>query len=178
MSTVAQIQIPQGSGIPPVSSSGSPRNIAAPYQTQTTTSPMKGVVAGTPPRSLPTHLAPGNKVDTVDYRSFQFQELESAQVVAFDKYCGPTPESNWVVPGKLLVGAYPASNDDGETLDLITSILRWGITKFVCLQQEVSFPYFFLLQSYSDPRILVTLSNIQYPKPFSLTHKYSIVSTV
>lgn len=53
------------------------------------------------------------------------------------QYCGPTPESNWVIPGILLVGAYPASQDDVETVDLITSILRLGITTFVCLQQEV-----------------------------------------
>lgn len=30
-----------------------------------------------------------------------------------------------------------ASQDDYETYDLITSILKLGITKFVCLQQEV-----------------------------------------
>ena len=57
--------------------------------------------------------------------------------VTFDNYCGPTPESNWVVPNMLLVGAYPASTDDEETLDLITSILKQGVNKFVCLQQEV-----------------------------------------
>ena len=74
-----------------------------------------------------------------DYRTYQFQALEPVMQVAFDKYCGPTPESNWVVPGKLLVGAYPASADDAETLDLITSILQNRITKFVCLQQEVSY---------------------------------------
>ena len=51
---------------------------------------------------------------------------------------GPTPESNWVIPGKLLVGAYPASQDDTETFELLTSILKLGVTKFVCLQLEVS----------------------------------------
>ena len=73
----------------------------------------------------------------VDYRNYVFQSLESESKVTFDKYCGPTPESNWVVPGMLLVGAYPASTDDEETLDLITSILKEGVNKFVCLQQEV-----------------------------------------
>ena len=34
------------------------------------------------------------------------------------------------------MGAYPASQDDAETFDLLTSILKHGITKFVCLQQE------------------------------------------
>jgi len=115
----------------------SARNIAAPYQ-QTAkpqvslTPPKDGVGVGD--KQLFPHLQ--GKEQVVDYRSFQFQQLEPTQNVMFDKYCGPTPESNWVVPGKLLVGAYPASNDDGETLELITSILKWGITKFVCLQQE------------------------------------------
>ena len=53
------------------------------------------------------------------------------------QYVGPTPESNWVIPGKLLVGAYPASNDDTETFELLTSILKLAVTKFVCLQLEV-----------------------------------------
>lgn len=37
-----------------------------------------------------------------------------------------------------MVGAYPASANDDETFDLITSILKHGITKFVCLQSEVT----------------------------------------
>ena len=36
----------------------------------------------------------------------------------------------------LLVGAYPASQDDNETFDLLSSILKHSITKFVCLQEE------------------------------------------
>ena len=59
------------------------------------------------------------------------------------QYCGPTTESNWVIPGVLLVGAYPATEDDQETLDLITSILKLGVRKFVCLQLEVSFSFEF-----------------------------------
>lgn len=53
------------------------------------------------------------------------------------QYCGPTTESNWVIPGVLLVGAYPASEDDTETFDLISGILKLGIRKFACLQLEV-----------------------------------------
>lgn len=64
--------------------------------------------------------------------------LEADEEITFERYCGPTPESNWVLPGVLLVGAYPASNDDNETFDLLTSILLLGVTKFVCLQREVS----------------------------------------
>jgi hypothetical protein len=115
------------------------RNIAAPYQTtcrqQVALTPTKNLGESAPTPTIP--IVNGNK-DQIDYRSFQFQPLESIQNLHFDNYCGPTPESNWVVRGKLLVGAYPASEDDAETLELITSILKWGITKFVCLQQEVS----------------------------------------
>ncbi len=93
----------------------------------------------------------------VDFRSFTFKPLQpynelSHQVVSFhsslfysdfvlkigNKYCGPTTESNWVIPGVLLVGAYPATQDDDETFELLASILKLGIKKFVCLQQEVS----------------------------------------
>ena len=38
-----------------------------------------------------------------------FPPLDGANHITYDRYCGPTPESNWVVPGMLLVGAYPAS---------------------------------------------------------------------
>ena len=133
---------------------GAPRDISAPHQTS-----ISGNEYATS-RGMPTHVGKG-KVNGVtapsdaqivnaaaftgqnypNYRTFQFQPLEPVGKVVYDKYVGPTPESNWVVPGKLLVGAYPASADDAETLDLITSILRNGVTKFVCLQQEVCFRY-------------------------------------
>ena len=62
--------------------------------------------------------------------------LEDSQTVTLEKYCGPTPESNWVLPGKLLVGAYPASENDEETFALLSSILNCKVNKFICLQQE------------------------------------------
>lgn len=74
--------------------------------------------------------------DRVDFLSTEFQGLDPDHNITYDKYVGPTPESNWVIPGKLLVGAYPASADDTETFELLTSILKLGITKFVCLQLE------------------------------------------
>lgn len=121
-----------------------PRNISAPYQVKGDSNSGVGRSSGngnglglTPLQALEQEASASVDVpDHVDYRSFTFQPLESPHAVQFDDYCGPTPESNWVVPGKLLVGAYPASTDDAETLDLITSILQLGITKFVCLQQE------------------------------------------
>ena len=53
-----------------------------------------------------------------------------------DQYVGPTDESNWVMPGWLLVGAYPASVNDEENYSLLSSILVQGVSMFVCLQKE------------------------------------------
>ena len=52
------------------------------------------------------------------------------------KYIGPTTESNWVIPGVMMAGAFPATVDDDETNGILWSILELGITTFVCLQQE------------------------------------------
>lgn len=61
-----------------------------------------------------------------------------------------------MIPNILLVGAYPASQDDQETFHIITSILKFGVQKFVCLQQEVF--YFFM---FPKP-ILVLKSQFQF----------------
>mmetsp|Transcript_19221 Transcript_19221/g.34210 ORF Transcript_19221/g.34210 Transcript_19221/m.34210 type:complete len:353 (-) Transcript_19221:316-1374(-) len=53
-----------------------------------------------------------------------------------DEYVGPTDESNWVIPGKLLVGAYPAEASDSAHEERLSSILACGVTTFVCLQSE------------------------------------------
>ena len=53
-----------------------------------------------------------------------------------DVYRGPTDESNWVIPGRLMVGAYPASLDQALHERQISSILGLGIRTFVCLQRE------------------------------------------
>lgn len=70
------------------------------------------------------------------YGNHKFVPLEPKSAITFERYCGPTAESNWILPGILLVGAYPATNDDNETFELLSSILYLGITKFVCLQRE------------------------------------------
>lgn len=105
----------------------------------------------------------GASKDYLDYTNTSFPPLEPPSEISFEKvssflyilwlltccstqphclyfvqYCGPTPESNWVVRDKLLVGAYPASQSDMETFELLISILKLGVTSFVCLQQEVS----------------------------------------
>lgn len=51
---------------------------------------------------------------------------------------GPTPWSNWVIPGQVLAGAYPASMDDAETDKILSMILELGVNTFVCLQAEVN----------------------------------------
>lgn len=51
---------------------------------------------------------------------------------------GPTPWSNWVIPGQVIAGAYPASLDDAETNRILTTLLESGINTFVCLQAEVN----------------------------------------
>ena len=52
------------------------------------------------------------------------------------RYQGPTDESNWVIPGILMAGAYPAAQEDNVHYPIIESILSLGITTFVCLQAE------------------------------------------
>ena len=94
--------------------------------------------------------------------------LEHASKVTMERYCGPTPESNWVIPGRLLVGAYPASENDEETFSLITSILKRGVNKFVCLQQEYrmqgitesmyAFPFSFLILLFFSFPFLIPFS--------------------
>lgn len=71
-----------------------------------------------------------------NYTNFNFLPLEPIETLLHSVYCGPTIESNWVIPGKLLVGAFPASRLDDETYHLLTSILAQKVTKFVCLQLE------------------------------------------
>ena len=53
------------------------------------------------------------------------------------EYRGPTDESNWVIPDRLLVGAYPGeAEDDAEHIQILRGILALGISTFVCLQEE------------------------------------------
>lgn len=106
------------------------RNIVAPYPQKQL---LQCVLSEQTARASIDH-PPSN---FVDHRNFEFKKLEDVNSISFKDYCGPTPESNWVIPGVLLVGAYPASQDDEETYELITSILKEHVTKFVCLQQEV-----------------------------------------
>jgi hypothetical protein len=51
-------------------------------------------------------------------------------------WVGPTEESNWVIFPCLIVGAYPSSTHDPTNVAILTSLLKLGVTTFVCLQQE------------------------------------------
>jgi hypothetical protein len=62
--------------------------------------------------------------------------LPPVKTINPDLYVGPTEESNWVVYGRLLVGAYPSSVHDDANTKILSSILKLGVTTFVCLQQE------------------------------------------
>jgi hypothetical protein len=50
---------------------------------------------------------------------------------------GPLPWCNWVIPGQVLAGAYPASTRDDETKTALTTLLGLGVNCFVCLQAEM-----------------------------------------
>eukprot|EP00904_Undaria_pinnatifida_P008558 jgi/Undpi1/4832/HiC_scaffold_19.g08185.m1 len=71
-------------------------------------------------------------------KSSSFPGLEELATIDQKRevYLGPTMESNWVLPGRLLVGAYPASMNDSHHAHLLCTILLQGVTTFVCLQQE------------------------------------------
>lgn len=51
-------------------------------------------------------------------------------------YSGPTSESNWIIPGRVLVGAFPAAPCDMETFTTLSAIMNEKVTMFVCLQEE------------------------------------------
>jgi hypothetical protein len=56
---------------------------------------------------------------------------------------GPTPWSNWVIPGRLIAGGFPASPDDSDTRHTLLRLMGspstggCGVTAFCCLQSEL-----------------------------------------
>ena len=62
--------------------------------------------------------------------------IPPAHLIDTAQWQGPTEESNWVLRPSLLVGAYPCSQHDPTTSEILTSILGLGVTTFVCLQEE------------------------------------------
>jgi hypothetical protein len=51
---------------------------------------------------------------------------------------GPTVYSNWVVPGVVMVGAYPGMMDDQQNDYNLKLFLKLGLDTFVCLQSELT----------------------------------------
>jgi predicted protein tyrosine phosphatase len=62
--------------------------------------------------------------------------LEAIADLKKENYFGPHKESNWVIPGRLIAGAYPADKDIEKTEENLLVILQTGVTHFVCLQSE------------------------------------------
>jgi hypothetical protein len=76
----------------------------------------------------------------IDFLQMHLQKLmiEDVNSINFDpiRYRGPTTESNWVLPDRLMMGAYPASLCDDQHYEVSKRLLRCGIRTFVCLQDE------------------------------------------
>jgi protein-tyrosine phosphatase len=54
----------------------------------------------------------------------------------FNTFVGVTDTSNWLVPNRILMSAYPGSLDAAEATQKLKSFLAAGITTYVCLQQK------------------------------------------
>ena len=51
-----------------------------------------------------------------------------------DIHYGPTESSNWILPERVLMSAYPGDLDDEKSKTKIEQLLKAGINCFVCLQ--------------------------------------------
>jgi predicted protein tyrosine phosphatase len=49
---------------------------------------------------------------------------------------GPTDTSNWLVPGRILMSAYPSDLQEANALLKARQLLSGGIRTFVCLQEK------------------------------------------
>eukprot|EP00440_Ansanella_granifera_P057637 gb/GFBE01062486.1/.p1 GENE.gb/GFBE01062486.1/~~gb/GFBE01062486.1/.p1 ORF type:complete len:320 (+),score=67.88 gb/GFBE01062486.1/:1-960(+) len=50
---------------------------------------------------------------------------------------GPTEYSNWVIPGRLMCGAYPGAFEDKKNDQNLKKILAKGVDTFYCMQDEL-----------------------------------------
>lgn len=53
------------------------------------------------------------------------------------RFRGPTPWSNWLIPGRVLAGTYPGAVDDETQIENIEALLGVGVSCVVCLQNEM-----------------------------------------
>ena len=67
---------------------------------------------------------------------YSFGPIDIYGTFVESEYYGPTPESNWVVKGKLIAGAFPGFLENDKNEDSLTQILNSGVTTFACLQKE------------------------------------------
>lgn len=102
---------------------------ASPYKRPITTT-----IAFAQQKSNPPEQQPINP--DVEPLNSCLPQLESFDTMKKEVYRGPTDESNWVIPGHLMIGAYPGDISDKTTYRNLGGIMRLGIGTFVCLQQE------------------------------------------
>jgi protein-tyrosine phosphatase len=67
---------------------------------------------------------------------YSFGSIDVHGTFVESEYYGPTPESNWVVKGKLIAGAFPGFTEDDKNVESLTQILNSGVSLFACLQKE------------------------------------------
>lgn len=72
-----------------------------------------------------TLINPSSGRDVVPLQTSVNLESETHILENLSQYCGPTTHSNWVIPGKLLVGAFPQKNE-------LSPLLSAGVQTFVC----------------------------------------------
>ncbi|KAJ3113863.1 hypothetical protein HK098_007534 [Nowakowskiella sp. JEL0407] len=65
---------------------------------------------------------------------------------------GPTTHSNWVIPQRLIAGAYPGHKDDNPHKELIDSVLAAGVSTFVCVQTANELRHFNPYQPYAKSK--------------------------
>lgn len=82
------------------------------------------------------------------------------------EYCGPTDESNWIIPHKILASAYPSApyDHDGRiTRSKIKSMYDAGIRHIVCLQTKSELSKFYDYTSIVQEFSGLTWLNFEIP---------------
>jgi len=103
---------------------------------------------------LTVHRHPGS-VDRKDGATRPSLEQGLPDVAGLDM--GPTTASNWLLPGRLLIGAMPYTQQDTE------AYLAVGVTTFVCLVGEFGSMERYLTRTYPA---MLTDSERQVPHQF------------
>ncbi|KAL9646090.1 hypothetical protein ABK040_007968 [Willaertia magna] len=96
----------------------------------------------------------------VPLNSHNFKEL----------HLGPTSESNWLMPNKILMSAYPGDLKPEKAKEKIKLLIDSGINCFVCLQQSCELtrfaPYRPLIEDYLGiEKTRETIEFLHFPIP-------------